>query len=75
MNIKKVVGENLRFYRKEIGWTQEKLSVRAKVDVYYISRLERGQVNVSAETMVKFAKKLKIEPYLLMKPRDTSESL
>lgn len=74
-NIRKTIGENLRFYRKKAGFTQEKLSVLAKVDSYYISRLELGKENVSVETLVKLCQPLKIKSYLLLmeEPHSASE--
>jgi transcriptional regulator with XRE-family HTH domain len=65
MGIKKIVGENIRYYRKELGWTQEKLGVRAKLHSHYISRLELGQENFQIETLEKIAKTLKIDAHLL----------
>jgi transcriptional regulator with XRE-family HTH domain len=65
VNVRKLVGANVRRFRKEIGWTQEKLAVRAKLNSQYISRLELGQENVKIETLAKIAKELKIEMSLL----------
>lgn len=62
MNIRIIVGKNLRNNRVKKGWTQEKLSVRSKVDVYHIGKIERGQTNVSVDILEKLAKKLEI-PY------------
>jgi len=62
MNIRTIVGKNLRHQRVQKGWTQEKLSVRSKVDVYHIGKIERGQTNVSIDILEKLAKKLEI-PY------------
>jgi len=67
-NVRELIGENLRYYRKKAGFTQEKLGVRAKVDSYYISRLELGKENVSADTLAKLADVLKIEIHLLFLP-------
>jgi len=73
VNIKRIIGENIRGYRKKAGWTQEKLAVRAKLNSQYISRLELGQENVKAETVAKIAKELKIEPHLLFMERSFEE--
>lgn len=67
MTIKSIVGENIRGFRKEIGWTQEKLAVRAKLNSEYISRLERGLENATLETLHKIAKTLQIDVWLLLK--------
>ncbi|MEI8135559.1 MAG: helix-turn-helix transcriptional regulator [bacterium] len=65
MSIKKTIGDNIRKFRKEIGWTQEKLGVRAGFHPNYISRLELGQENVQIETLERIAKVLKIDSHLL----------
>lgn len=61
MNIKKIIGDNVRGYRKKIGWTQEKLGVRSKLNSQYISRLELGQESIKAETLHKIAQTLKVD--------------
>lgn len=68
MNIKRIIGENIRGYRKKLGWTQEKLGVRAKLNSQYLSRLELGQENVKAETLYKIATILKIDVGVLFVP-------
>jgi transcriptional regulator with XRE-family HTH domain len=65
VNIRKTIGENIRTYRKKLGWTQEKLGVRAELHSHYISRLELGQENVQIATLEKIAKTLKIDVHLL----------
>ena len=68
MNIKKVIGDNVRGYRKKLGWTQEKMGVRGKISPEYISSLENGKENPKAETIVKIASVLKITPAMLFEP-------
>ncbi len=63
MNIKKIIGGNIRGFRRKQEWTQEKLAARSKLSVEFIGRLERGLLNVSAESMVRIAKALKVEVY------------
>ena len=58
MALNKLIGENIRRIRIEKGWSQEKLSVRAKMSHNFIGLLERGKVNVSANSMEKIAKAL-----------------
>jgi transcriptional regulator with XRE-family HTH domain len=72
MNIQKIVGDNIRFYRYQIGWPQEKLAIRSRLSMNYVSALERGTVNISVHNLEKIAKALKIEPaVLLMKEAST----
>ena len=67
MNIKRIIGDNIRGFRHRMNWTQEKLAVRSKLSPDYIGRLERGQKNIGAENLVRIAKALKIDPYLILK--------
>lgn len=62
MSLKKIVGKNIRYYRLKIGWTQEKLAIRAKLHSHYLSRLELGQENATLETLEKVAKTLQLDP-------------
>ena len=68
MDIKKIIGDNVRGHRKKLGWTQEKLGVRADLSSEYLSRLEKGKKNASAETLYQIAKTLKIEVGALFIP-------
>jgi transcriptional regulator with XRE-family HTH domain len=66
-----MIGENLRRIRKARGWSQERLSDKSKVDQDYVGHLERGQVNVSADTLAKLANALKVEMVEFFKPLDS----
>ena len=61
MDIKRLVGRNVRKERTKLGWTQEKLAVRAGLNSQYLSRLELGQENVKIETIQKIAKSMKLK--------------
>jgi transcriptional regulator with XRE-family HTH domain len=58
---RKVIGENLRRFRKARGWSQERLSDKSLVDPDFVGRIERGQVNVSVDTLARIGKALGIE--------------
>ena len=66
MTIQQIVGDNIRFYRNQIGWPQEKLAIRSTLSSNYVSALERGTVNISVHNLEKIAKALKIEPAVLL---------
>ncbi len=66
MTIQQIVGDNIRYYRTQIGWPQEKLAVRSTLSMNYVSALERGRVNISVFNLEKIAKALKIEPAVLL---------
>ncbi len=66
MDIRQIVGGNIRFYRSQVGWSQEKLAVRSTLSANYVSALERGTVNISVYNLEKIANALKIEPAVLL---------
>ena len=66
MTIQQIVGDNIRFYRYQCGWSQEKLAVRSTLSVNYVSALERGTVNISVYNLEKIANALKVEPAVLL---------
>lgn len=65
MNIKRVVGDNIRGFRHKAGWTQEKLAVRSKLHYNYIGSVERAEDNISIESIFKITKALKIPSFYL----------
>jgi transcriptional regulator with XRE-family HTH domain len=66
MHILKIIGNNVRSYRKDLGLSQESLADVAGVHRTYIGAVERGEVNIAAENIAKIAKALKIKPDKLL---------
>ncbi|MEI8133696.1 MAG: helix-turn-helix transcriptional regulator [bacterium] len=62
MNIKKIIGTNVRGYRKKLGWSQEKMGTLGNLTPEYISSVENGHENPKAERIVKLSKILKTAP-------------
>ncbi|MEH7275926.1 helix-turn-helix domain-containing protein [Neobacillus vireti] len=58
----KIIGENIRFYRKQKGLTQEELAERTGLQSTYIGGIERGERNISLETFEKVSQGLEIPP-------------
>lgn len=54
------IGEKLRFYRLEKGYSQEKFAELCELDRTYVSGLERGKRNPSYLIMLKILKVLEI---------------
>lgn len=75
MNLKILIGKNVKYYRYKEKLTQEKLAEKIKSSVNYIGRLERGQHNPSVEKLEKIATALNIEPYELFIKRSDLDSL
>lgn len=61
MAIRKIVGGNIKKFRTAKYWSQEKLSIRSKISHNYLSQLERGEVNVSIDSLERIARSLGVE--------------
>jgi transcriptional regulator with XRE-family HTH domain len=68
VNIRQVVGDNIRFIRERRGLTQEDLSILSKMSKTFIGDIERGLKAPTTISLAKIAKALKIEPHLLLIP-------
>ena len=62
MNLKQILGKNVKYYRIQKHYTQEKLASIVNSSPKYISRIELGQHNPSLEMIGKLATALDIEP-------------
>ncbi len=54
----RIVGENIRGFRQQKGWSQEKLATRAKLHYNYIGMIERGERGISVDNLHAIAKAL-----------------
>ena len=59
---------NLKFYRNERGFTQEKLSEICGISTDYLSQIERGKRTPSFKRMELIANALNVEVYKLFVP-------
>ncbi|MCY9661970.1 helix-turn-helix transcriptional regulator [Paenibacillus chondroitinus] len=59
------VGKRVRFYRKAAQLSQEELGALLNIDQSYLGKIERGEVNITLETIQKISEVLKIYPYQL----------
>ncbi len=50
-NLKEIVGINLRYYRYKSGLSQEKFYTNLKLNPKYMASIERGQVNITSDTI------------------------
>ncbi len=66
MSILKVIGNNVRNLRKQLGLSQEELGDLAGLDRTYVGGIERGERNVAALNIAKLAKALKVKPEKLL---------
>ena len=49
-----------------MNWSQEALGSHTGLHHDYLGRLERGQVNISVENLVKIASVLEVAPHFLL---------
>ena len=68
MDIRALVGRNVRRARIEQGLTQEELAERAGTSQFYISSLEAGRRNPTVETVVALAQALGVDYLDLLRP-------
>jgi transcriptional regulator with XRE-family HTH domain len=66
--IRKVLAGNIRKYRKNLGYSQEKLAEKAGLSGQTLNDIEGCRRWVSAMTMTKLAKALHIAEYQLLVP-------
>jgi len=65
MDIKKIFGENLKFYRKAKHLSQEQLSEKAGISVKHLSSIERGLNFTSGDLLEKLAVSIDVPVYYL----------
>lgn len=67
MDLELRLGNAVREFRKELGWTQEQLAEHSKLHVTYIAGIETGKRNPSLKSIVALAFGLRISPSELLK--------
>lgn len=72
MDIRRVVGENVRRYRQAAGLSQEDLAAGMGVEQGYISRLEVGSRNPTIVTIWHAAVALGVKPSALFEMPSSS---
>lgn len=69
-----IFAQQVRYYRKSCGLSQEKLAELTGLHRTFISAVEREKRNISIDNIDRIALALKVEPYELFKPiSDTKE--
>ena len=68
MDMRKLVGRNVRAVRRARGMTQEQLAETSGFSQQYISDLERGRRNPTVVSLYELAEALKSTPVELLKP-------
>ncbi len=68
MDMRKLVGRNVRAVRQARGMTQEQLAEASGFSQQYISDLERGRRNPTIVSLYELAQALKSTPVELLQP-------
>jgi len=66
MDMRRVVGQNVKIYRGRLGISQEELAFRADLHRTYVSGVERGIRNPTVVTIERLAKALEVEAPALL---------
>ncbi|MBQ7905787.1 MAG: helix-turn-helix transcriptional regulator [Spirochaetaceae bacterium] len=74
MGIRHIFIQNLKYYRKQAGLTQEKLAEKIEMSTSYIGDMEARERFPSAETIDKIADALDISVSMLFNERGSPES-
>ncbi|MFD0715675.1 helix-turn-helix domain-containing protein [Paenibacillus sp. GCM10027626] len=73
MNLPELVGSRIRELRKAKGWTQEQLAEAAALHYSYIGGVERGDRNISLETLEKIIAAFQVPAIELFRFEEASE--
>lgn len=73
MSLPERVGNRIRELRKAKGWTQEQLAEAAGLHYSYIGGVERGDRNISLETLEKIITGLNIPPVEIFNFEENTE--
>ncbi|MHC6202530.1 helix-turn-helix domain-containing protein [Breznakiellaceae bacterium SP9] len=66
-----IVGSNIKKYRKTLTMSQEELADKAGLHRTYIGGIERGERNITLDSLQVIANALNVAPALLIAEEDT----
>lgn len=69
------LGKNLRAIRLNRGFTQERWAERLGYDRTYVASLERGERNISLDSLTTLADQLGVEPLSLLEEVPTESDV
>ncbi len=67
-----VLGQNIRKFRKNLGWTQEQLAEKAQISVPFMTQIELGRKSASLEVIENISKSLGV-PYDALFKKDAAD--
>ena len=66
-NVRARLATNIKYFREKHNYKREELSLMLGVDNSYISKLEKGKVNITIDKIEQLANIFNIEPFELIK--------
>lgn len=69
MDMRRLIGQNVRTCRTRLGISQEELAFRADLHRTYVSGVERGVRNPTVLIVGRLAKALEVEPPVLLQAK------
>jgi transcriptional regulator with XRE-family HTH domain len=66
MDLRRLVGTNVRYWRTRLGVSQEELAFRSQLHRTYVSGVERGVRNPTVVIVGRLAKALQVDPQELL---------
>jgi transcriptional regulator with XRE-family HTH domain len=72
MDLRQLLGQNVRLFRTRLGISQEELAFRSDLHRTYVSGVERGIRNPTVVIVGRLAKALQVEPPSLLQTRPKS---
>lgn len=69
MELRKILADNVKFYRSQLKISQEKLAERCNLSTNYVGSIESRARRVNIDTIEKLAKGLQIDPSELLVKR------
>jgi len=66
LDLRHVVGQNIRVYRAAQGLSQEALAERCGIKRTYVGAIERAEVDLRVGTLAKIAQGLEIDAFRLL---------
>lgn len=71
LNLREVISENIRVFRKEEGISQEEFAARCGLHRTYVGSVERMERNVTLDTLDQFSGAMGVSAAELLTPRAT----
>lgn len=66
------VGNMIRKYRRANKYTQDELGEILQINQSYLGRIERGEVNITLDTLSKIANSLRVKPSELLEDKNNN---